>query len=187
MKANSLERTFADKVFAICDYYLMGSMPPRQSRHIYDLSKLLDVVDLDAEMLNLIGLVKAQRAGAYGNPSASEGVDLASLLEEIKNKEGKKMLEKVKPGDFVIALDLNQKEYTSEEFSSQMERWLVAGGSSITFLIGGSLGLSEECKKRANVSVSFGKMTFPHQLARVMLLEQIYRSFKIAHHEPYHK
>ncbi len=87
VKANSLERTFADKVFAICDYYLMGSMPPRQSRHIYDLSKLLDVVDLDAEMLNLIGLVKAQRAGAYGNPSASEGVDLASLLEEIKNKE----------------------------------------------------------------------------------------------------
>ncbi len=107
--------------------------------------------------------------------------------EEIKNKEGKKMLEKIKPGDYVIALDLNQKEYTSEEFSSQMEKWLVAGGSSVSFLIGGSLGLSEECKKRANASVCFGKMTFPHQLARVMLLEQIYRSFKIAHHEPYHK
>ena len=107
--------------------------------------------------------------------------------EEIKNKEGRKMLEKIKPGDFVIALDLNQKEYTSEEFSSQMEKWLVAGGSSVSFLIGGSLGLSDECKKRANVSVCFGKMTFPHQLARVMLLEQIYRSFKIAHHEPYHK
>ncbi len=107
--------------------------------------------------------------------------------EEIKNKEGKKMLEKIKPGDYVIALDLNQKEYTSEEFSSQMEKWLVAGGSSVSFLIGGSLGLSEECKKRANASVCFGKMTFPHQLARVMLLEQIYRSFKIARHEPYHK
>ncbi len=107
--------------------------------------------------------------------------------EEIKNKEGKKMLEKIKPGDYVIALDLNQKEYTSEEFSSQMEKWLVSGGSSVSFLIGGSLGLSEECKKRANASVCFGKMTFPHQLARVMLLEQIYRSFKIAHHEPYHK
>ncbi len=111
----------------------------------------------------------------------------ASIEEEIKNKEGRKMLEKIKSGDFVIALDLNQKEYTSEEFSSQMEKWLVAGGSSVSFLIGGSLGLSEECKKRANVSVCFGKMTFPHQLARVMLLEQIYRSFKIAHHEPYHK
>lgn len=107
--------------------------------------------------------------------------------EEIKIKEGKKMLERVKPGDFVIALDLNQKEYTSEEFSLHMEKWLVAGGSSISFLIGGSLGLSEECKKRANASVCFGKMTFPHQLARVMLLEQIYRSFKIARHEPYHK
>ncbi len=107
--------------------------------------------------------------------------------EEIKNKEGRKMLEKIKPGDFVVALDLNQKEYTSEEFSIQMEKWLVAGGSSLSFLIGGSLGLSDECKKRADVSVSFGKMTFPHQLARVMLLEQIYRAFKIARHEPYHK
>ncbi len=110
-----------------------------------------------------------------------------AMEEEIKSKEGKKMLEKIKPGDFVVALDLNQKEYTSEEFSAQMEKWLVAGGSSISFLIGGSLGLSDECKKRANVSVCFGKMTFPHQLARVMLLEQIYRSFKIARHEPYHK
>ena len=110
-----------------------------------------------------------------------------AIETEIKNKEGKRMLERVKPGDFVVALDLNQKEYTSEEFSSQMEKWLIEGGSSITFLIGGSLGLSEECKKRANASVCFGKMTFPHQLARVMLLEQIYRSFKIAHHEPYHK
>ncbi len=107
--------------------------------------------------------------------------------EEIKNKEGRKMLEKIKPGDFVVALDLSQKEYTSEEFSIQMEKWLVAGGSSLSFLIGGSLGLSDECKKRADVSVSFGKMTFPHQLARVMLLEQIYRAFKIARHEPYHK
>ncbi len=113
----------------------------------------------------------------------------ASLAQEedIKNKEGRKMLEKIKPGDFVVALDLNQKEYTSEEFSIQMEKWLVAGGSSLSFLIGGSLGLSDECKKRADVSVSFGKMTFPHQLARVMLLEQIYRAFKIARHEPYHK
>ena len=107
--------------------------------------------------------------------------------EEIKDKEGRKMLEKIKPGDFVVALDLNQKEYTSEEFSTQMEKWLVAGRSSLSFLIGGSLGLSDECKKRADASVSFGKMTFPHQLARVMLLEQIYRAFKIARHEPYHK
>ena len=107
--------------------------------------------------------------------------------EEIKDKEGRKMLEKIKPGDFVVALDLNQKEYTSEEFSTQMEKWLVVGRSSLSFLIGGSLGLSNECKKRADASVSFGKMTFPHQLARVMLLEQIYRAFKIARHEPYHK
>lgn len=111
----------------------------------------------------------------------------SSVEEEIKAKEGRKMLEKIKPGDFVIALDLNQKEYASEEFSSQMEKWLVMGKSTVSFLIGGSLGLSLECKERANASFSFGRMTFPHQLARVMLLEQLYRSFKIARHEPYHK
>lgn len=110
-----------------------------------------------------------------------------SLENEIKSKEGAKMLEKIKPTDFVVALDLNQKELDSEGFSVSLEKWMVAGNSAVSFLIGGSLGLSDECKKRANVSVSFGKMTFPHQLARVMLLEQIYRAFKIAHHEPYHK
>jgi 23S rRNA (pseudouridine1915-N3)-methyltransferase len=110
-----------------------------------------------------------------------------AVIEDIKSKEGRMILSKIKPGDFVIALDLNQKEYTSEEFSASLEKWLVRGGSEASFLIGGSLGLSDECKKRADVSVSFGKLTYPHQLARVMLLEQLYRAFRIAHHEPYHK
>lgn len=110
-----------------------------------------------------------------------------AVIEDIKNKEGRAILSKIKPGDFVISMDLNQKEYTSEEFSASLEKWLVRGGSEVSFLIGGSLGLSDECKKRADVSVSFGKFTYPHQLARVMLLEQLYRAFRIAHHEPYHK
>lgn len=107
--------------------------------------------------------------------------------EEIKGKEGKKILERLKPGDFVVALDLGKEEFDSPSFSRKMESWFRQGGSSISFLIGGSLGLSEELKKRADASFSFGKMTFPHQLARVMLLEQLYRGFRIAHHEPYHK
>ena len=107
--------------------------------------------------------------------------------EEIKNKEGDKVLSRIKPGEYVIALDLNQKEYDSVSFSSHLQDDFVKGGSSLIFLLGGSLGLSDALKKRANESVCFGKMTFPHQLARVMLLEQLYRSFRIAHHEPYHK
>lgn len=110
-----------------------------------------------------------------------------ALEEEIKNKEGEKILERLRPSDFVVSLDLNQKEYDSVSFSAQLESWFRQGGSLVSFLIGGSLGLSDALKRRANASVSFGKMTFPHQLARVMLLEQLYRAFRISHHEPYHK
>lgn len=87
VKANSLERTFADKVFAICDYYMSGDIPARQSRHIYDLHKLLGMVSLDDEMQSLIDTVRAQRIGGYGNPSADDGVDLSAVLEEIVVKE----------------------------------------------------------------------------------------------------
>ncbi len=110
-----------------------------------------------------------------------------TVEREIKEKEGKKVLEKLKPSDFVVALDLNRKEYDSPSFSQEMESWFRQGGSSVSFLIGGSLGLSDSLKNRANAFFSFGKMTFPHQLARVMLLEQLYRGFRIAHNEPYHK
>ena len=110
-----------------------------------------------------------------------------ALEAQVKEKEAERILKTLKPQDYVISLDLHQKEYESPAFASEMERWFVQGGSSINFLIGGSLGLSDSLKSRANASFSFGKMTFPHQLARVMLLEQIYRGFRILHHEPYHK
>ncbi len=90
VRANSLERTFADKVFAICDYYMSGDIPPRQSRHIYDLRKLLGMVSLDGGMRSLMETVRVQRTGGYGNLSADEGVDLPTVLEEIVEKESYK-------------------------------------------------------------------------------------------------
>ena len=86
VRANSLERTFADKVFAICDYYMSGDIPVRQSRHIYDLRKLLSMVSLNDEMHSLMETVRAQRAGGHGNLSAGDGVDLPAVLEEIVEK-----------------------------------------------------------------------------------------------------
>ena len=115
--------------------------------------------------------------------------DNASEKEElqIKDKEGQLILSKIKDNMFVVAMDLNAKQMTSEEFSKFIETQGVMGNSNITFVIGGSLGLSQDVIKRANYKVCFSKMTFPHQLFRVMLLEQVYRSFRIMKNEPYHK
>lgn len=115
--------------------------------------------------------------------------DNASIKEEeiIKDKEGARILSNIKENDYVIALDLNGKHITSEEFSRKIETLGVEGESNIVFLIGGSLGLSNNVIKRANFKVSFSKMTFPHQLFRIMLLEQVYRGFRIMKGEPYHK
>ncbi|MDU1414603.1 MAG: 23S rRNA (pseudouridine(1915)-N(3))-methyltransferase RlmH [Clostridium sp.] len=115
--------------------------------------------------------------------------DSASEKEElqIKEKEGKNILSKIKENSYVIAMDLKGKHITSEEFSSLIDNLGVEGNSNITFVIGGSLGLSEEVIKRANYKLCFSKMTFPHQLFRVMLLEQIYRGYRIIKGEPYHK
>lgn len=115
--------------------------------------------------------------------------DNASEKDEliIKEKEGQLILSKVKENAFVIALDLNGKHVTSEEFAKFIEHQGVMGNSNIAFIIGGSLGLSNEVIKRANYKLCFSKMTFPHQLFRVMLLEQVYRAFRIMKNEPYHK
>lgn len=88
---------------------------------------------------------------------------------------------------YVVALDLNGKMLTSEEFSSFIDDLGLRGSSNIAFIIGGSLGLSRKVLQRADYKLCFSKMTFPHQLFRVMLLEQIYRGFKISRGEPYHK
>lgn len=107
--------------------------------------------------------------------------------EQIKDKECDSILSKIKPNEFVCNLDLNKKEYDSVSFSSKLMEMIEKGGASLSFVIGGSLGISEKMKQRANESISLSKMTFTHQMSRVILLEQIYRAFKINKGEPYHK
>lgn len=108
-------------------------------------------------------------------------------MEMIKDKEGKKILGKVKVNSYVIALAIDGKNLSSEELASTIESLGVRGNSHITFVIGGSLGLSDEVLERADYKLSFSKMTFPHQLMRLILLEQVYRAFRINKGEPYHK
>ncbi len=115
--------------------------------------------------------------------------DHASENEEllIKEKEAERMERYLKDGAYVIALAIDGKTLDSVELSERMEKLGTGGTSHIIFVIGGSLGLSDRILKRADYHLSFSKMTFPHQLMRVILLEQIYRSYRIMNHEPYHK
>lgn len=115
--------------------------------------------------------------------------DNASEKDEllIKEREGKLILSKIKERSYVIALDLNGKQLSSEEFARFIHINGVQGNSNIVFVIGGSLGLSIDVLNRADYKLCFSKMTFPHQLFRVMLLEQVYRGFRIVNGEPYHK
>lgn len=115
--------------------------------------------------------------------------DNASEKDEIiiKDKEGRVILSKIKENSYVIAMDLKGKQLSSEEFSKFIDNCGIMGNSNLVFVIGGSLGLSEEVIRRANYKLCFSNMTFPHQLFRVMLLEQIYRGFRIINGEPYHK
>lgn len=105
----------------------------------------------------------------------------------IKDKEGKKILSKIKDNSYVIALAIDGKNLSSEELADTINKLGIRGVSNITFVIGGSLGLSDEVLTRADYKLSFSKMTFPHQLMRLILLEQIYRSYRINNGEPYHK
>lgn len=109
-----------------------------------------------------------------------------SLANEIKLKECTNIINHTKKDSYIIALDLNGKQFTSEEFSKKIED-ISMENSSITFIIGGSLGLNEEVLNMCNQKISFSKMTFPHQLFRVFLLEQIFRAFKISNGETYHR
>ncbi len=113
----------------------------------------------------------------------------ASEAEEkmVKQKEGERLLKQIKDGAYVIALAINGKQLDSVELSQKIEKCGVMGCSHIVFVIGGSLGLDERILNRADYKLSFSNMTFPHQLMRVILLEQIYRSYRIMNGEPYHK
>ena len=107
-------------------------------------------------------------------------------IDKVKKEEGKLILKHIKETDNVIILDINGQELSSVELTTKL-CFIETMNSNITFIIGGSYGLSEEAKKRANYSISFSKLTFPHQLFRVILLEQLYRTYKIRNNENYHK
>lgn len=110
-----------------------------------------------------------------------------TLEMQIKDREGQRIFDKLPENAYVIALAIEGKMLDSVELSRKMEDIAVKGTSHIVFIIGGSLGLSPKILKRADYLLSFSKMTFPHQMMRVVLLEQIYRGFRISNHEPYHK
>jgi 23S rRNA (pseudouridine1915-N3)-methyltransferase len=115
--------------------------------------------------------------------------DKASEAEErqIKEKEGERILAQIKDTSYVIVLAIEGKQLSSEELAAKLDQLGVSGRSDLVFVIGGSLGLSEAVMRRADYALSFSRMTFPHQLMRVVLLEQIYRGFRINAGEPYHK
>ena len=118
-----------------------------------------------------------------------EIVEVADQIGDEKNileKEKQLLFSKIKDKDFVVTLEIDGKMLSSIELANKIEKWQMSY-SDIIFVIGGSYGLSDDIKKRSNASLSFSKLTFPHQLFRVMLLEQIYRAFKIQNHETYHK
>ena len=108
-------------------------------------------------------------------------------MVQVKKAEGNRILSKISPDAHVIALAINGKMKTSEQLAHDLDQLATYGKSKVAFVIGGSLGLSEDVLKRANDTLSFSKMTFPHQLMRLVLVEQIYRAFKINRGEPYHK
>lgn len=114
--------------------------------------------------------------------NASETVEI-----QIKDKEGERLLKYIREDTYVIALAIDGDMPDSVQLSRSIEQLGLSGKSNIAFVIGGSLGLSNHVLKRADKKLSFSKMTFPHQLMRVILLEQVYRSYRIMHNEPYHK
>ena len=135
-----------------------------------------------------------KRIGAYADISVREVADESirenaseAEIRKALDREGERILAALSPGDHVIACDLGGKKYSSEGFSEHIWELMNRGKSSIAFVIGGSCGISGSVRSMASDRISFSDMTFPHQLARVILLEQIYRSFKIMRGEPYHK
>ena len=127
-----------------------------------------------------VEIVEVNDESIVQNPSLKE-------IEIAKDKEGQRILKLLKNDEYVIGLDLVKKQPTSPEFAKYLEDKFVLGGSNISFVIGGSYGLSDELKKRCQDRIGLSNMTFLHQMTRLILLEQIYRAFKINRNEVYHK
>ncbi|MDO5026790.1 MAG: 23S rRNA (pseudouridine(1915)-N(3))-methyltransferase RlmH [Tissierellia bacterium] len=127
-----------------------------------------------------IKIIELAEERLASNPSESE-------INQSMEKEGERILEKIKPRSFIFALCIEGKQMTSEDFSKKIDQIGLDGYGDISFIIGGSNGLSKAVKNRADYKLSFSKMTFPHQVMRLILLEQTYRAYKISRNEPYHK
>lgn len=127
-----------------------------------------------------VSVVEIGEERCSDNPSALE-------IEAVKDKEGKRIVAKIPKSSFVVPLCIEGTQYSSEDFSAKIEEVSLSGVSDITFIIGGSFGLSDEVKSLGKIKLSFGKLTLPHQLMRVVLLEQIYRAFSISNNGKYHK
>ncbi len=135
-----------------------------------------------------------KRLGSYAKVEIIEVADekapenLSEVeMEQVKDKEGERILAKISDDTYVIILAIQGKMLSSEELAREIDQLATYGKSKIAFIIGGSLGLSKAVEKRADYALSFSKMTFPHQLMRLVLVEQIYRAFRINRGEPYHK
>ena len=136
----------------------------------------------------------AKRLGKYCKLEIVEVADektpdkASEVMEsQIKEKEAERLIDKLKEDSYIFTLEIKGKKYTSEAFSETIEKLTIQGKSHLTFVIGGSLGLHEKILKLSNQPISFSDMTFPHQLMRVILTEQIYRAHRIMNNEPYHK
>ena len=110
-----------------------------------------------------------------------------SQIDEVIEAEGKRIMQKISQSDYVVAMCIEGKMLSSEELSKTLDNISLSGKSTVDFIIGGSYGLSDSVKSRADLKLSMRRMTFPHQMMRVILLEQIYRSYRIINGEPYHK
>lgn len=126
-----------------------------------------------------VKVIEVAEEKASDNPSAAE---IINIIE----KEGKRIIDKIPKGSFVISMCIEGKEFSSPDFSEELEK-ISMNNSNVAFIIGGSYGLSDEVKSLGKLKLSFGKLTLPHQLVRMVLLEQIYRAFSISNHSKYHK
>ena len=143
---------------------------------------LRDAIDEYRKRLSRFAKVDVIEVGDEKTPEHASD----TLNEQIKAKEGERILRHLRDNAFVVALAIEGRQLTSERLAAQIAQWGLHGVSHLQFVIGGSLGLDPRVLRRADMLLSFSKMTFPHQLMRVILLEQVYRAFKINAHEPYH-